>query len=280
MKQILNSIITGQKKPTIFEYTDVQFWNDPHISKQMLKAHLSPNHDLASRKPETILKTVNHLFETGTLKKGMRILDLGCGPGLYSELIQSMGVQVVGVDISENSIEYANERNIRLGLGIEYIQMDFFEMKYENEFDMVLQIYGEINTFSPRNRDHLLKLIYRALKKEGLFVFDSTTRYARNLENIDTNWYAADSGFWSDEPHLVLEQNFDYPEESTWLDQSIVLDTNGLKVYRNWFNDHDLSSVKNVVENNGFLLEKYWGDLTGTPYTVDGKWIGVVAKKK
>jgi 23S rRNA U2552 (ribose-2'-O)-methylase RlmE/FtsJ len=46
----------------------------------MLEAHLSPDNDLASRKPSSIEKEVRYL-STSLFKKGNRILDLGYGPG-------------------------------------------------------------------------------------------------------------------------------------------------------------------------------------------------------
>jgi cyclopropane fatty-acyl-phospholipid synthase-like methyltransferase len=280
MKELLNQIIANDKRPPLYEYTGELFWNDPHISKQMLKAHLNPDHDAASRKPHAILKTVNHLFDQGILKQGMRVLDLGCGPGLYSELMQAKGAQVVGLDGSENSIEYARERSERLGLGIEYLHMDFFDMAYENEFDVVLQIYGELNTFSPVNRDRLLACIRSALKDNGRFVCDVTTRACRDVEATKPSWYTSESGFWSSEPHLVLEQAYDYPEDSAWVDQFIVVDTMGLKIYRNWFNDHDVPSITEVMQHNGYQVEHCWGDLTGSEYTDTSHWIGIVARKR
>lgn len=277
--KLLSELIDADKRPPLYEYTGELFWNDPHISKQMLAAHLNPDHDAASRNQQAIIKTVNHLFDSGILKKGMRVLDLGCGPGLYSELIQSNGATVVGLDGSENSIQYARERSERLGLGIDYHHMDFFEMPFENEFDVVLQIYGELNTFSPENRDRLLALIRRALKEEGVFVFDVTTRANRDRAQTKPRWYTDASGFWSGEPHLVLEQSFDYPEASAWVDQYIILDTKGVKIIRNWFNDHDLASIKEVMQKNGYQIQNYWSDLTGTAYSEDSLWIGVVAEK-
>ena len=148
MKDLISKIVINSQKPPLFEYTDQPFWNDPYISKQMLEAHLNPDIDGASRNAKAIQNTVDHLFEEGIIKRGMRVLDLGCGPGLYSEFIQKRGASVVGIDCSENSIQYASKRNDSLGLGIEYYQMDFFDMTFEDEFNVVLKIIGKVNTFS------------------------------------------------------------------------------------------------------------------------------------
>ncbi len=43
-------------------------------------------------------------------KKGMKILDLACGQGFFSEAFVREGAEVVGVDISSNLINIAKER--------------------------------------------------------------------------------------------------------------------------------------------------------------------------
>lgn len=279
MNELIRKVIELSKRPPLFEYTGQPFWNDPHISQQMLEVHIDPNSDAASRNAQAISDTVEHLFSTGVLKAGMKVLDLGCGPGLYSELIQKRGVEVVGIDCSERAIRYAKERSERLYLGITYEQMDFFDMKFENEFDVVLQIYGELNTFSDENRDRLLGLIRKALKQDGCFVFDVTTRAARDLQGPKRNWYAVSRGFWSVGEHIVLEQSFDYPQQSTWVDQFIILDDSGIRVIRNWFKDYNLETIEKVMVDQGFELLNVWGDLAGNKFTEDGAWIGLVTRK-
>ena len=47
---MLKNIETVLEKPILYKKTEGEFWNDEHISKQMLKAHLNPEFDGASRK--------------------------------------------------------------------------------------------------------------------------------------------------------------------------------------------------------------------------------------
>ena len=61
-------------------------WTDPHISKKLLELHINPNHDIASRSPEKIDKLTDWILEKCNKNK-MDILDLGCGPGLYAEIM-------------------------------------------------------------------------------------------------------------------------------------------------------------------------------------------------
>lgn len=97
-----------QEKPHPFTPGEPLFWDDPHISTQMLKAHLNPDNDLASRRPETIQKVVDWLIASLDLQAGDSVLDLGCGPGLYAARLAERGLRVTGVDYSRRSIDHAN----------------------------------------------------------------------------------------------------------------------------------------------------------------------------
>lgn len=267
-------------KPPLFEPGEPHFWGDPHISKSMLEAHLDQTHDGASRRSAEVEKTVHHLIASGFLKIGDRILDLGCGPGLYSSRLCAEGIKVNGIDLSRTSIDYARIQAEKEGLDIEYICADFFDIEYEGIFDAVLQVYGEICTFSDERRDHLLSLIHRSLKEGGIFIFDVSTRMLRMKEGLKNRWYLSEGGFWRPGAHIVLEEGFDYPENDTWLNQYIVVEENGtVKTYRLWFHDYSLGTISRVLEKNGFKVEQAWNNLSGEPYREGGDWIAIAARK-
>ncbi|MGE5673937.1 MAG: class I SAM-dependent methyltransferase [Mycobacterium leprae] len=241
---------------------------------------MNPNHDAASRRAETIDKSVQHWFGSGLLRPGMKVLDLGCGPGLYAQRLWQAGAAVVGLDISERSLAYAREHAGASGAAIEYRCMDFLTMDYAGEFDAVIQVYGELCTFADETRDRLLQSIHRALKKDGIFLFDLSTRELRARVGVKNGWSVSEGGFWRPSRHLVLEQGFDYPEEAVWLDQYIVADDQGCKVYRNWFHDYSLESIEPVLKAAGFRIAHVWNDLTGTPFAAGGDWMAIAAVKE
>jgi len=275
-----SSIFKRASKPPLFEPGETCFWDDPYISKSMLKAHLDQVHDGASRKVTEIEETVSYLISSGFLKTGDRVLDLGCGPGLYSSRLCREGMKVTGLDISERSINYARSHAEKTGLEIEYKCADFFSIRYEGAFDVVLQVYGEICTFSDEKRDLLLSLIFRALKDEGIFIFDVSTRSLRMREGLRNRWYVSEGGFWRPGKHLVLEEGFDYPENDIWLNQYIVADEDGsVKTYRLWLHDYSLETISRVIDHNGFKIEKVWNSLSGETYMENRDWIAIAARK-
>ena len=272
-----NLVLQALKKPEPFTPGESLFWDDPYISSQMLRAHLDPNNNLASRRPETIQGTVDWLVATLGLQSGNRILDLGCGPGLYSARLAEKGLQVTGMDYSRRSIEYARQYAAQHHLDIDYRYQDYLTMEENGLYDAVLLIYGDYCPLSPIQRSTLLGNVRSALKPGGFFVFDVTTRAHRHKYGNRNSWYAAVQGFWKPGPHLVLEEGFDYPDQSIYLDQTIVIEENNrVTVYRNWFQDFSRETITTELEQAGFKVLSVWNDLLGTPYTEDTEWIGLI----
>jgi SAM-dependent methyltransferase len=281
MNQIITQLIELQQKPAPFTPGEPLFWDDPHISAQMLEYHLNPDVDAASRRPEIIDLSVNWLIETLALNAGDSILDLGCGPGLYASRFARAGLQVTGVDYSRRSIEYALNYANENSLDITYCYQNYLELQDESRYDAAVLIYGDFCPLNPEQRTKLLQNVHRALKPNGKFVLDVSTREDRKRNGNKNNWYALEHGFWKPGPHLVLEEGFDYPEESIWLDQYTVIETNGkVSVYRNWFQDYTPETISTELDQGNFLVESLWGDLTGQPYAENSEWIGLITRKK
>lgn len=268
-----------QEKPEPFTPGEPLFWDDPHISAQMLKAHLNPENDLASRRPQTIQKSVEWLITSLGLQAGDTVLDLGCGPGLYSAFLAEKGLRVTGVDYSRRSIEYARQYAQKKNLDITYRYQNYLTLEDKNQYNAAFLIYGDYCPLSPEQRKGLTANIRRALKPGGYFVLDVTTPIHRQKYGSRNGWYAAGTGFWKPGPHLVLEEGFDYPEKCIFLDQAIVIEESGkISVYRNWFQDFTRESITKELEEAGFAIQSVWNDLLGTPFTEDTGWIGIVAK--
>lgn len=272
-------LIDLQEQPAVFTPGEPEFWTDPYIARQMLKVHLDPEVDLASRRPETIQHTVEWILKMTGLKVGDALLDLGCGPGLYAERFAQAGLKVTGVDFSHNSIEYARESAAREKLPITYRCQNYLDLEDSNCYDSAVLIFGDFCPLNPVQRQKLLANVHRALRKDGTFILDVSTPKVHTFDPAENHWYAAENGFWRESPHLVLEQHFRYPSDIA-LDQYIVIEEPGkITVYRNWFQDYTPETITRELEANGFKVESLWGDLTGSPYRAEGEWIGVAARR-
>lgn len=280
-KLALERIQQIEQKPFPYTPGELSFWDDPYISRQMLAAHLDPDTDAASRRPETIERSVSWIAEELRLQPGDAVLDLGCGPGLYAYRLAEMGLQVTGIDYSSVSIDYARQYAFDHDLDINYCCQDYLTLEDQPRYDAALLIYGDFCPLSPDQRRRLLANISRALKPVGLFVLDVSRHDPKNLEPTASNWYAAVGGFWRPGPHLVLEKRFCYPKTALILDQYTVIEENGsLSTYRLWRQEYTPESIASELEAGGFEVLSIWGDLTGMPYTDDTEWIGIIARKE
>lgn len=273
---VMKQIVALSNKPNVFERGTGNIWTEEYIAKQMLKAHLDKTSDGASRNIEAIEKTVD--FINKAIKKNSTILDLGCGPGLYAERLFQLGHSITGIDFSENTIQYARNHAKQENLHIEYRCEDMFQLNYNKQFDVVMQIYGEINTFSGYEREQIFRIVRDALKPEGVFIFDVTTPVHRKKSGLSNKWYISENGFWRGNRHLVLEEGFAY-EDNIWLDQYIVMDEEEIKVYRNWFHNYTKKDIETIVLEAGFTKVNVINSLTGESNSNESEWITVIAEK-
>lgn len=242
----MKTLLNYTKRPELYEKGTAVMWTDPYISKQLLQIHLHPHMDLASRKQTTIQSTAKWVLSKAA-KEGMHILDLGCGPGLYSEIYAKKGHQVTGVDFSENSIAYAKQEAEEKALNITYLNQNYLELVVpENQFDLATLIYTDLGPLLPSERDQLLAHIKKALKPGGFLIFDVLNDKKLESKVSPKNWEVAETGFWREGPYLALSESFLYKEQKVILGQHLVLEESHTEVYRFWthfFSQSDLLRI-------------------------------------
>jgi 2-polyprenyl-3-methyl-5-hydroxy-6-metoxy-1,4-benzoquinol methylase len=117
---------------------------------------------------------VDFIIRTLGLTGKERILDLACGFGRHALSVARRGFPVVGVDITKDFIEDAIKTARSSALEAEFIHADIRDIRYENEFDVVLNLAdGAIGYLE--NDEENLKIfdgIAKALKPGGKHFMD------------------------------------------------------------------------------------------------------------
>jgi SAM-dependent methyltransferase len=208
MKSLLD-IVNRTGSPAPWTEGDNIPWNDPEFSERMLAEHLSQEHDLASRRSAAIDGHVDWIFSTVLGSRPGRLLDLGCGPGLYAHRLSTRGCQCVGMDFSPASIRYANEVAVAEDSPCRFILADVRDEAFGVGFDLVMMIFGQFNVFPRHHGMEILRKAHAALAPEGrlLLELQSAAQIQRGGED-GPSWYSAQSGLFSARPHLVLQENF------------------------------------------------------------------------
>lgn len=148
-------------------------WDDPEFSQRMLREHLSQKHDAASRRKNIIQKHVAWIH--GHILGGLpsRILDLGCGPGLYTAPLAGLGHTSHGIDFSPASIDYAVQN---APAGCTYTLGDIRTTEFGSGYDLVMSIFGEFNVFRPKDAQLILQKSNAALNTGGRLLLEVQDR--------------------------------------------------------------------------------------------------------
>lgn len=113
---------------------------------------------------ETLLPALKGFVEK--LPPEPLILDLGCGTGGESKRLIDLGASVVGIDLSEKSIEYAKNNVI----DAEFIVMDIMDMNFEEgKFNGILDA-GSLFHFNKHDQNIVLTKLLKCLKDGSIFL--------------------------------------------------------------------------------------------------------------
>ena len=182
-------------------------WSDAAFSSRMLHEHFSQEHGRASRRLDVIHRHVAWIHSTFLSSGPARVLDLGCGPGLYTSRLAKLGHTCVGIDFSPAAIEYARAQADRECLSCEYQLQDVREVHFGTGFDAALLLFGEFNTFSPAEARDLLAAACEALGPSGSLILEvHTEESVRQIGEQPPTWFSTQQGLFSDQPHLCLRE--------------------------------------------------------------------------
>ena len=89
---------------------------------------------------DNIYKKFGINASSATPLKNLDILDIGCGGGLVSEPMATLGAKVTGIDASEKNIKVAKIHAEKKGLNINYEQNSPENLKINKKYDVILNL--------------------------------------------------------------------------------------------------------------------------------------------
>jgi SAM-dependent methyltransferase len=254
-------------------------WNDPAFSQRMLKEHLTQDHDAASRRTVKIKKHVAWIDNFILAGKPSRILDLGCGPGLYAAKLATHGHFCRGIDFSPASIDYAIKNSPE---NCSYILGDVRTTDFGADFDLVMFIFGELNVFKPAEARFILQKALSALKPGGKILLElSSLELVEQIGNQPSTWYSAESGLFSASPHLCLMETFWDEKNTIATERFYIVDAASGEVERYAFSTQGYAAgqIKSMLRETGFQEIALFPSLTGQPEDEGDEFIAVSASR-
>jgi len=268
-----------RRRPLPFEhYTSPQLWNDPHISKGMLEAHLDQSHNAASFRSQFVDRAVEWISSRFITPGRIRICDFGCGPGLWTMRFAERGALVTGVDLSERSIRYARDTARKKGLDIRYVLEDYLQWSPDDRFDLITMIAGDFSALSPHQSRTLLQKFRSLLSEGGSLLLDvaSTRQFREATEKTECEFFPS-GGYWSPAPHHVITGTYKYDSGQVLCDKyTIVEEARSFEIYT-WNQCYNRPSLRQLLQENGLQTTEFLSDVAGTPFRDGTRWIAVVA---
>ena len=257
-------------------------WHDPGFSARMLHEHLSQDHDAASRRGATIDRQVAWIHNALLAEAPTGVLDLGCGPGLYTERLAALGHRCVGVDVSPASIAFARARATTAGDRLRYVEGDVRNADLGHGYGLAMMLFGEFNTLPRADAAALLRRAHAALADGGILLLEPHTSEAvRAIGREPATWSTAATGLFSDAPHLLLT-------ESSWDEDALaatvrylVVDAATAQVTRHaqTFAAYDETAYRAALAEAGFTEARFLPSLTGDAAGAQPGLLGIVARK-
>jgi SAM-dependent methyltransferase len=281
MVQLLE-LVDRQAVPEPWAEGDKIPWNDPDFSRRMLAEHLSQAHDMASRRFAVIDKHVAWIHSALLQARPARILDLGCGPGLYTGRLARLGHECAGIDFSPASIAYARDQARAEGLHCTYLQHDIRTAEYSAGYGLVMLLFGEFNVFRPAEAQAIVRQANQALDEGGLLLLEAHTFAAvRDIGQQPRSWYSAPSGLFSERPHLVLTESFWDAQRAVATERHFVVDaaTGDLARHAASVQAYTAEQYRSLLADGGLAAVTFYPSLTGSRNEAQDEFMVVVGSR-
>jgi SAM-dependent methyltransferase len=205
------------------------------------------------------------------LMPGSKILDLACGNGRHSIQLSKLGFKVTGLDLSETLLNIAKNNAISNNLNIDFVLGDMRHLNFENEFDMVVNLFTSFGYFSSDEENlKVIHNIHKALKPNGRFFIDYLNKdfLIRTLE-----------------PESVLETNGltiiqkRKIENNRVLKDIIIRKKDKETIYNEAVTLYSLKDFTLFFDKAGLTLENTFGDYDGSPFSSSSSRLVLTGKK-
>jgi SAM-dependent methyltransferase len=132
---------------------------------------------------------VAFLVDALGLRPGMRVLDVGCGPGRHAHALASRGIRAHGVDISARFVDLAAGKAVA---GATFERLDARRLPFDGEFDAALSLcQGAFGLVGPGPDEEVLAGMVRAVRPGGRLAVSAFSSYFSVKYQTDARFDAA-----------------------------------------------------------------------------------------
>ena len=204
------------------------------------------------------------------------VLDLGCGTGKLTRLMEEQGFDMIGVDNSFEMLDIARESSKD---NILYLLQDMREFELYGTVQAVYSACDSINyILEEEDLRKVFSLVNNYLDPKGIFIFDINTRY-KYEELLGENTFAETR----EEGSFIWDNYYDPEDEINEYDLTLYIKDEKEKFLRFQENHYqrcyDFQTIKGLLQEAGLEFVAAFDDYSKSPVHEQSERILIVARE-
>lgn len=204
------------------------------------------------------------------------VLDLGCGTGKLTRLMEQKGYDMIGVDNSYEMLDIAREFE---GASILYLMQDMREFELYGTVRAIYSACDSINYILEEDElRQVFSLVNNYLDPGGLFVFDINSSY-KYRELLAENTFAETRA----EGSFIWENYYDEEEGINEYDLTLYIKERDARFARfqevHYQKCYELATIKRLLQEAGLEFVAAYDAYTKDPVADDSEKITIVARE-
>lgn len=201
-----------------------------------------------------IAEKTNSLLMLNGVDGGL-LLDLGCGTGNLSFLLEKYGYDVIGVDLSEDMLAVANEKKYETGSNVLFLCQNAEELDLYGTVDCAVCSLDTINHIDSLDKiKKVFENVSLFMEMNGVFVFDINTLF-KHREILGDNTFVYDM----DEVYCIWQNTYCNENHSTSICLDFFIKNEDCDFYERYSESffeyaYELADILKIAENCGFEL--------------------------
>lgn len=254
-------------------YSMTKEWWQTAFGKNYLQTYVDV---LTDKRTSDELKFI---LRTLKIRKGSRILDVGCGFGRHSIPLGKKGFHVTGIDYSPLFIRLARKEARRLGVpNVHFARQDMRAMHMKDAKDAAICMFTSFGYFKKLSENEkVITQVSKLLVENGVFLLDTNNHFRiaklfRNAPSV-TQVRELTNGIT-----LKTVQKYDLRAKK-WKMVRTWKQNGKLHTYRTNVQLYAGTEIKKLLKKNGLQVVSVFGNYDSSPYTKTSPRLIVLAKK-
>ena len=215
------------------------------------------------------------LFKEHGIEDGL-VLDLGCGTGKLTRLMEKRGFDMIGVDNSYEMLDIAKEYSDE---SILYLLQDMREFELYGTVRAVYSACDSVNyILEEEELRQVFVLVNNYLDPNGIFVFDLNSSFKYH-QLLAENTFAENR----EEGSFIWENYFDEEEGINEYDLTLYIKESDERFARfqevHYQRCYELSTIKRLLEEAGLEFVAAYDAYTKNPVAEDSEKITIIARE-